>query len=395
MRSWLAVTIGLATGCGNGPAASPTDAPFTSLDGAPADGQEAPPYVWQLPAGFPIPATPADNPMSAAKAELGRYLFYDTRMSANGTQACASCHQQALAFTDGLAHAVGSTGVVNRHSAMSLVNVAYNSAETWANPVLTTLEQQALVPMFGDNPIELGLAGHESELLAALAADPTYPPLFAAAFPGQNDPISVANIVFAIASFERRIISGASSYDRYAAGDTTAISDAAVRGAGLFHDEVHECDHCHGTFAFTNSITWAGKSEPDLAYINTGLYNVDGAGAYPAGDQGLVEISLAAGDMGKFRAPGLRNIAMTAPYMHDGSIATLDDVIMGHYARGGRLITSGPDAGDGSLSPLKAALITGFTLNGTDLDDLVAFLTSLTDASLLSDPSLADPWPSH
>ena len=333
--------------------------------------------------------------MSEEKVLLGRYLFYDTRLSVNGTESCASCHKQELAFTDGRTTSVGATGQSHPRNAMSLVNVAYNSAQTWANPVLSTLEQQALVPMFGDNPIELGLAGHESELLAALAAEPTYPPLFAAAFPGQADPISVPNIVSAIASFERRIISGGSSYDRYVAGDTTAISDAAVRGATLFHDERLECDHCHGTFAFTNSITWAGKSMPDLAYINTGLYNVDGNGAYPPGDQGIVEITLAARDMGKFRAPGLRNIAVTAPYMHDGSIATLEDVIAGHYARGGRIITSGPDAGDGSLSPLKAALITGFTLSGTDLADLVAFLTSLTDSSLLADPSLASPWPAN
>ena len=303
MRLW--VLLALAVGCGNTATATNTDAPMATPDAVTSDSTMAAPYAWQLPPGFPIPATPADNPMSAAKAELGRYLFYEKqRMSGNGTQSCVSCHEQALAFTDGRANAVGSTGVVNRHSAMSLANVAYNSAETWANPVLLTLEQQVVVPMFGDNPVELGLAGHENDLLAALAAEPTYPPLFAAAFPGDTDPISVANIVFAIASFERRIISGTSSYDRYAAGDTTAISDAAVRGATLFHSESFECDHCHGTFAFTGSVTWAGKSEAELAYLNTGLYNLDGHGAFPAGDQGLVEISLDASDMGNFAHPG-------------------------------------------------------------------------------------------
>src|ERR1700691_1459107 len=113
-------------------------------------------YNWDLPAGFPKPKIPADNPMTAEKVELGRYLFYDTRLSGNGTQSCASCHQQARAFTDGLAQSVGSTGQKHPRGRLSLVNVAYAAALTWANPTLTRLEDQALVPMYGDHPIELG-----------------------------------------------------------------------------------------------------------------------------------------------------------------------------------------------------------------------------------------------
>ena len=141
-------------------------------------------YRWQLPPGFPQPRVPADNPMSEAKVELGRYLFYDKRLSFNQKQSCASCHQQALAFTDGRARAVGSTGEIHPRSSMTLVNVAYVPALTWANPTLTHLEAQALVPMFGDHPVELGMKGREDRLLERVKKVPEYQRLFPAAFPG-------------------------------------------------------------------------------------------------------------------------------------------------------------------------------------------------------------------
>jgi cytochrome c peroxidase len=126
------------------------------------------PYVWQLPANFPRPRVPANNPMSDAKVELGRHLFYDTRLSGNGTQACATCHEQERAFTEGKGRAVGSTGQVHPRGSMSLVNVAYAAALTWGNPAMTRLEEQALVPMFGEQPVELGLQKPGSELLDRL-----------------------------------------------------------------------------------------------------------------------------------------------------------------------------------------------------------------------------------
>jgi len=362
-----------------------------------SDGGEAPEpagYVWQLPPGFPVPAVPEENPMSVQKAELGRFLFYDERLSLNGTQSCASCHKQELAFTDGLAHAVGSTGVVNRRSSMSLANAAYNSAQTWANPVLKTLEMQVAVPLLGDDPVELGFAGQELELLERLRAEPLYPPLFAAAFPDDPaDPVNLYNVVRAIASFERRLISGNSPYDAYASGqDEDAISESAKRGAQLFFGERFECHHCHGSFALSTSVTWQGKSSVQLSYQNDGLYNIDGQGAYPVRDQGLFEITARPEDMGKFRPPTLRNIAVTAPYMHDGSIATLREVIEEHYARGGRLIEDGENQGDGALSPRKAVFVSGFAIEPGEVEDLLAFLESLTDESFLTDPNLSDPW---
>src|SRR5580704_16326908 len=135
-------------------------------------------FDWNLPKGFPKPVVPLDNPMSAAKVELGRYLFYDKRISVNGKESCGSCHRQDLAFTDGRARAEGTTGQAHPRSAMSLVNVAYATSLTWANPGLVSLEEQALTPMLGEEPVELGLKGHEAEFLKKVAGDPVYQALF-------------------------------------------------------------------------------------------------------------------------------------------------------------------------------------------------------------------------
>ena len=366
------------------------------LLGCADDGETVDPsgYAWRLPPSFPIPKVPADNPMTDAKVELGRHLFYDPRLSANGTQSCASCHRQELAFTDGLAHAVGSTGEVNRRSSMSLANAGYSSAQTWANPTLRTLEMQALVPLLGDNPVELGNAGRDLELLARLGAEPRYAALFAAAFPDEPTPLTLQNLARGLASFQRRLITGDSPYDRFASGaDPEALSAAAKRGSQLFFGERFECRHCHGSFALTNSVTWQGKSTDELSYQNNALYNLDGQGAYPLRDRGLLEVTGKAGDMGKFRPPTLRNIAVTAPYMHDGSIATLREVLVDHYRRGGRLVDGGDDAGDGARSPLKSSFVGGFSISDAEIEDLLAFLGALTDQGFLTDPALADPWP--
>src|SRR5580698_2053852 len=162
-----------------------------------------PDYQWNLPKGFPKPYVPADNPMSAAKVELGRYLFYDARMSVNGKQSCASCHRQELAFTDGKARAEGATGITHPRSSMSLANVAYTPLLTWANPTIQTLEDQIPIPMFGVDPVEMGMAGRETQLLETVRQDPVYRGLFPPAFPGEPDPYHIKNVVKAIAAFER------------------------------------------------------------------------------------------------------------------------------------------------------------------------------------------------
>lgn len=359
--------------------------------GADVDAAQPPTWPFALPPGMPTPRLPPGAKLTAELAELGRHLFYDKRLSGNGTQACGSCHLQDRAFTDGLVTPTGSTGSVLRRNAMTLTNVAYNPTQTWANPVLLHLEQQAAVPLFGDNPVELGITGSEQLVLDRVSADLTYQALFAAAFPGQPTVVSFGNIIAAITAFERRLISGASALDRFRHGDLTALSDAARRGEEMFFTERFECHHCHGSFNFTLAVDHAGLAEPSVVFFNNGLYNVGGTGDYPASDQGLFEATQDPLDRGRYKPPTLRNIALTAPYMHDGSIATLDEVVR-FYERGGRLISTGPDAGDGMLNPNKSVFVPGFTLTDQERTDLIAFLEALTDHQFITDPTLADPF---
>jgi cytochrome c peroxidase len=348
-------------------------------------------WPFELPPGFPVPRLPADTRLSTELTELGRYLFYDKRLSGNGTQACASCHVQARAFADGLVTPSGSTGQILRRNAMSLTNVAYGPTQTWANFHLDTLEQQALVPLFGDNPIELGITGNEEVVLGRLRDDPASVARFAAAFPDDADPFDFNHVVAALAAFERRLISGQSRVDRYRQGDVGALSASERRGQDLFFTEALECQHCHGGFNFTIAVDHAGLATPATAFFNTGIYNVGGTGAYPARDQGLYELTQIDGDRGRFKPPTLRNIAVTAPYMHDGSMATLDEVVRS-YERGGRLTTTGPDAGDGKLNPNKSPFVGGFVITDQERADLIAFLEALTDDAFLADPTLSDPF---
>lgn len=356
------------------------------------DEPEPAPYEWNLPPGFPAPVVPEDNPMSADKVELGRYLFYDQRLSANQTQSCGSCHEQALAFADGEVTPEGSTGEILARNSFGLSNSAYSSTLTWASPLLLTLEEQALIPMFGEFPVELGITGNEEEVLARFAEDPMYVTMFAAAFPDEPDPIRFANIAKAIASFVRTMISGNSAYDRYAyQDDKDALSESQLRGMRLFFEERLECHHCHGSFNFTMATYHENSVFFETSFNNTGLYNIDGMGAYPIDNTGLYEITGEPSDMGKFKAPTLRNIALTGPYMHDGSIETLEEVL-DFYAAGGRLIEDGPYAGDGRANPYKSGFITGFTLTEEEREDVLNFLDSLTDETFITDPRFANPF---
>lgn len=274
-------------------------------------------YQWDLPAGFPKPRVPVDNPMTAAKVELGRTLFYDARMSANGTQSCASCHIQKLAFTDGKPRAAGSGGDLHPRGSMSLVNVAYAPTLTWLDQGLHTLEEQARVPMFGLHPVELGMDPAGEKFLAVVRADPRYQKLFGA------DAITVENIIKALACFERSIVSARSPYDRYHYDrDDSVISAAARHGEVLFFSTGFSCFRCHSGANFT------GKPENE----------------------------------GEFKAPTLRNIAVTAPYMHDGNVKTLEEAVTHH----------------GTMTDEQRA-------------DIVEFLRTLTDETLLSDPRFKQP----
>jgi len=339
-------------------------------------------FVWELPSGFPVPAVPPDNPMSLQKVELGRRLFYDKRLSDNGTFSCASCHAQALAFTDTRATAIGSTGQLHPRSSMSLANVAYARTLTWANPLLVALERQALVPQFGDAPVELGLASI-AQIEQRLRGVTIYRESFRAAFPGAEEPVTAHNMNKALAAFQRTLLSGRSAFDRwYFDGDASAMSDSALRGYTLFNGKALGCSGCHAGFNFSDHTRAEGEAPSAASYHNTGLYDVDGAGTYPAPNTGVHEVTQKPADMGRFKVPTLRNIAVTAPYMHDGSIPTLSEVL-DHYAAGGRT---------GRANPLKSERLTGFVLGAEQRADVLAFLESLTDHEFLGDPKFSDPW---
>jgi cytochrome c peroxidase len=370
-----------------------TDAWVYATMQTPVNGTGGTAYDWQLPEGFPMPRVPLDNPMTAEKVELGRYLFYDVRLSGNASISCASCHLQEYAFADARAKPVGATGEVHPRNAMSLTNVAYNATLTWANPTLTELERQIVIPMFGEHPVEMGITGNEEEVLARLRTDAGYRTMFAAAFPDQpeDDRFSYRNVVAALSSFTRALISGDSPYDHFVRGDQDALSDSAKRGMQMFLSESLECHHCHTGFNMTLSTMTANSTFEERPFFNTGLYNVGGTGAYPVGGQGVYEITNQMQDMGRFRPPTLRNIALTFPYMHDGSIATLEEVVR-FYADGGRNITEGENAGDGRANPYQSGFVSGFTVSDQEVADLVAFLESLTDESFITDPRFSDPF---
>ncbi len=337
------------------------------------------PWSWSLPTGFPMPYVPEDNPMTVEGVELGRHLFYDTRLSVDGTYSCATCHEQASAFTDGLARAEGVLGDLHPRSSMSLTNVAYAATLAWGNPELVDLETHALGPMFGTEPVELGLVD-EADMLSRLADEPRYTELFAAAYPDDTDPMSLEHVAQAIASFQRSLISGDAPFDRwFFDGDEDAVDDAVKRGWDVFNFP-GECTYCHFNFNFSDSTYFESLTSRPQNFHNTALYNEDGQGAYPPGNEGLYNFTGEPSDMGRFKSPTLRNATVTAPYMHDGSIATLEEVIE-HYELGGRVD-----------SPHADFQMKSFSLEDGERADLLAFLASLTDETFLTNPDHGNPW---
>jgi cytochrome c peroxidase len=270
-------------------------------------------------ARLPKPLVPANNPGTEAKVRLGRYLFYDRRMSVNGTISCATCHRQELAFTDGRAQALGATQQSHPRGAMSLVNVAYESAFNWSDPTVHSLEQQALKPMFSTNPVELGFDFIKADFLKLISSDLIYRPLFRKAFPSEANPYTVIKIAQALAAFERSILSSNSPYDRFHYDDDeTAISASAKRGEILFFmDGGPSCFRCHGGFNFSDAVQSEGRPARGESYHNTGLYNLSGMFTYPRPNLGLYDSTRRVADVGKFKAPlsgilvSQRHICMT------------------------------------------------------------------------------------
>ena len=334
--------------------------------------------------------TSATLPLKQEEAliETGRHLFFDTRLSYNNTKSCGSCHDPKFAFTDGYRRSITANGDNVKHNAPSLVNICFQNYFDWANPGVTTLEKQHERPLFNEHPAELGAKGNEELILKRIKADTGYQKKFAEIFYGIKEPISFSTIISSIAAFVRTLHSGNSPYDKFIEGDAAAMSLSAKAGMALFFSARLNCSSCHTAPLFTLATITKNK---DSIYLNTGLYNVLNKNKYPEDDNGLQAFTNNPADNGKFKIPSLRNVTLTAPYMHDGSINTLEEVIE-MYANGGRQITAGPFAGDGKNNNLKDKRIKGFVLLPAERKQLLDFLFALTDSSVLTNPAFQNPF---
>ena len=298
-------------------------------------------FRWRLPAGFPEPAVPADNPMSEAKVALGAKLFADPRLSVTGRYSCQSCHSPERAFTDGRANSLGATGETLSLNAPTLLNVAYNPSQGWRDAKLRTLEQQMHGPLFNKDPRELGLAGRETLVEHALLADGEMVRAFGAAFPGLDQPVNMDNVIRAIAAYERTLFAGYSAFDRYVfAGEHDALGERQKAGMQLFFSERTGCSDCHGGVNFAGP--WVDRehaqAEPVFADTGTGV---------------------------AVRVPTLRNLPATAPYMHDGRFEALDQVL-DHYERLAEDPAADPRLRRAPLTTVERARLRDFLLSLVD-----------------------------
>ncbi len=308
-----------------------------------------------IPAGFPQPAIPADNPINAAKIELGRDLFYETKLSVDGSKSCSSCHSLIASFSDsGNSVSTGVGGQFGTRNAPGLMNVAYDTNFFWDGRA-SSLEMQAGAPIL--NPDEMG--SDSNVVIASLNKIPYYREQFAKAFGGPNE-ITFQRIRYAIATFERTLISGESPYDHFMNGDSSALSASALRGLALFNSSRTNCSKCHSGINFT-----------DNAYHSTGL-TVDYT------DEGREDVTHNPADNGKFRTPSLRNVTLTPPYMHDGTFLDLLSII-NNYNNGGRQTST------------QDALVHPLNLIPSEWNELVDFLKSLTDTNFTKRPGFQKP----
>jgi cytochrome c peroxidase len=326
------------------------------------------------------------QPTNQPITNLGRFLFFDRRLSVNNTRSCGSCHNPQFAFTDGYKRSLGAYADLHQRNTQPLFNLAYLKYFTAADSSLHSPLQQMNNPLFNIHPIEMGVKGNEETILKRIQKDKNYQKLFAET----NKPISWINIKTAINDFIFTIQSNQSRYDIYLKGETKALNISEKRGMQLFFSAKLKCASCHGGFNFSTPTITNQKGDT-IFYFNTGLYNIDGKGAYPAYDQGLFQQTKYSIDMGKFRVPTLRNLAYTAPYLHDGSAATLTEVI-DMYAAGGRKIKEGIHAGNGMANPFKHTFIEGFAISEEDKINLISFLLSLSDSSFVNNKNYQNPF---
>ena len=342
-----------------------TDCPDDDLIEGTYDPQE---YVFDLPEWLPEPLIPEDNPMTVEGVALGRELFYEKKLSSDASMSCGSCHLQEKAFTDGLATSTGVLGMNGTRSSMSLVNLAFNPRGFFWDGRSATLEDQALVPV--EDHLEMN--EDWDNVLNKLREDEKYPALFRKAFGIERKTEMTKELVAkAIAQFERTIVSGNSRFDRIIGLNDGWPTESELRGRELFFFEESQdldhpgCSHCHFQPLYTDNF-----------FKNNGLDSVGTLEEFE--DLGLGGFNGQRYDNGKFRVPTLRNIELTAPYMHDGRFATLEEVL-DHYSQGGH----GVENEDSNLL--------SFTLTEQDKEDLITFMKMLTDETMLTNPAYSDP----
>lgn len=311
------------------------------------------------------PPYPDNNPPTAMKIELGRRLFYDGDLSWDGTMSCATCHEQKRGFADPNKTRAGFDGQPGNRNIQTLANVGWFASLTWGGPQVDTLEHQALIPIEGFVPVEMGFGGKpEGALPQRLRDQACYPELFAAAFPERGGRIDMDTITLALSAFQRSLVSLDAPYDRYRRGDVAAISEQAKRGETLFTEK--QCATCHAGPHFTDAAMPGVK--PMQTFHRLAWPTEEGE------DYGLGQITQKEEDIGKFRTPGLRNVALSKPYMHNGEVATLADAVRHHY--------SDPQAGDARLK---------LRVSDAEVADLVAFMETLTDQGFVTDARFARP----
>ncbi|MCB0395154.1 MAG: cytochrome-c peroxidase [Flavobacteriales bacterium] len=303
-------------------------------------------YHFSLPEGFSEVPVPADNPMTKSKVALGKRLFFEKILSKDSTVSCGTCHKQAIAFADDRQLSEGVDGGTGFRNAPTLANLAY-SPFFFMDGGVPTLEIQVLAPIQGEVEMNLNML----EAVQRLQQHPEYPALFREVFGREPDAFGLSR---ALAAFERTLISGDSRVDQYHfQGDKNALTPSEIRGMDIFNSAPANCASCHSGFRFTND-----------QFENNGLY-------LTYVDTGRARITLKDSDVGRFRVPTLRNVALTPPYMHDGSLATLEDVVE-HYVSGGQPHRN------------KSSLIQGFSLTTQQKKDLVNFLEALTDTRFIN-----------
>lgn len=333
------------------------------------------PYAFDIASGYPQPLQPVDNITTEQGVELGRRLFYDTRLSANNAMSCGTCHKQEFAFTDQNQFSTGINGQVGNRNSMSLVNLAFNQNQHffWDGRA-ATIEKQVFEPV--RNPIEM--ASNWTAVVQKIKAEEIYPPMFEKAF-GSED-IDSSKISNAIAQFLRTIVSFNSRFDKWARGEGQ-LTAQEQNGLNLIQSQTKgDCFHCHNS---------ADKLFSRYGHTNNGL-DPQSAWSNPNFDFGHYNVTGNNSDKAKFKVPTLRNVMLTAPYMHDGRFATMEDVLINHYLTGGQVSETIDPLME--YSPQIMPNNPGLNLTPQDVQDIIAFLHTLTDTELTTNPQFSNPW---